>query len=104
MIVCRTIIGKGVEEIEGTSAAHGESGVKFVDGARKALGLPEEKWYVSEDTRNFFKDVQSKNKKIYDEWQTNFKEWEKENPELAKQLSDGVNKKTPSTAEMFKVG
>ena len=46
LIIARTIIGKGMEEIEGTNAAHGEAGVKFVDGAREKLGLPKDKWHV----------------------------------------------------------
>jgi transketolase len=55
IIIAKTIIGKGIEAIEGTNAAHGEAGVKYTDESRKALGLPEEKWYVSPDTRTFFK-------------------------------------------------
>merc|ERR1719478_1169497 len=54
LIVCKTIIGKGIDEIAGTCAAHGEAGVKYQDSAREALGLPEEKWYVSPETTDFF--------------------------------------------------
>merc|ERR1740138_1816308 len=32
-IKCNTIIGKGMEETEGTDAAHGEAGVPYVDKA-----------------------------------------------------------------------
>merc|ERR1719394_2349106 len=59
-IKCNTIIGKGMEETEGTNAAHGEAGVPYVDNAKLNIGLPEEKWYVSEGTRDFFKGVQEK--------------------------------------------
>ena len=38
LIVCKTIIGKGIDEIAGTCAAHGEAGVKYQDSAREALG------------------------------------------------------------------
>jgi transketolase len=41
-IVAHTLIGKGIPEVEGTYKAHGEAGAKFVDAARKGLGLPEE--------------------------------------------------------------
>jgi len=102
-IKCNTIIGKGMEETEGTNAAHGEAGVPYVDKARKSLGLPEEKWYVSSDTREFFKGVQAKNKKVYDEWQNTFKAWQAANPELAKQLDDAVNDNVPSAEEMIKM-
>merc|ERR1719183_2602789 len=47
LIVCKTIIGKGIDEIAGTCAAHGEAGVKYQDSAREALGLPADKWFVS---------------------------------------------------------
>jgi transketolase len=101
LIICRTVIGKGIEEIEGTNVAHGEGGVKYVDGARKKLGLPEEKWFVSDGTRDFFKGVQAKNKKIYDEWQGTYKAWKAANGDLATALENGLAKKTPSAAEMF---
>ncbi len=45
-IICKTIIGKGIDEVAGTNAAHGEAGVKFVKQARKNLGLPDDKWYA----------------------------------------------------------
>jgi transketolase len=101
-IKVNTIIGKGMEETEGTNAAHGEAGVPYVDKARKNLGLPEEKWFVSEGTRDFFKDVQSKNKKTYEDWQATFAAWEEANPELAKELADGINDVTMSAEDMLK--
>lgn len=56
LIVCKTIIGKGIDAVAGTNAAHGEAGVEYTDESRKSIGLPEEKWFVSGDTRSFFKD------------------------------------------------
>jgi len=50
LIICKTEIGRGIEEVAGTNAAHGEAGVAYVDAARAKLGLPEEKWFVSDDT------------------------------------------------------
>jgi len=71
-IKCNTIIGKGMEETEGTNAAHGEAGIPYVDKAKASIGLPEgEKWYVSDETRTFFKGVAKKNADQYDEWQKN---------------------------------
>lgn len=55
LIVCKTIIGKGIDAVAGTNAAHGEAGVAYTDESRASIGLPEEKWFVSEDTRSFFK-------------------------------------------------
>jgi transketolase len=101
LIICRTIIGKGVEEIEGTNAAHGEAGVKYVDSARAGLGLPEEKWFVSDGTRAFFEDVKKRNRATYDEWQGTYKAWKAANPDLATALENGIAKKVPSADEMF---
>jgi transketolase len=102
-IKCNTIIGKGMEETEGTNAAHGEAGVPYVDKAKKNIGLPEgEKWYVSEGTRDFFSEVQKKNKAIYDEWQKTYKAWQKANPELAKELTDAIEDNVMSAEEMLK--
>ena len=101
-IKCNTIIGKGMEETEGTNAAHGEAGVPYVDKAKANIGLPEgEKWFVSEETREFFKGVQEKNKAVYDEWQATFSAWSEANPELAKQLDDAVNDNVMSSEEMI---
>jgi transketolase len=102
-IKCNTIIGKGMEETEGTNAAHGEAGVPYVDKAKKNIGLPEgEKWYVSEGTRDYFAEVQKKNKEIYDEWQETYKAWSKANPDLAKELTDAIEDNVMSPEEMFK--
>merc|ERR1712157_334575 len=91
-IKCNTIIGKGMEETEGTNAAHGEAGVPYVEKAKKNIGIPEgESWYVSDETREFFAGVQKKNTAVYDEWQETFAAWKEANPELAKQLDDAVN-------------
>jgi transketolase len=101
-IKCNTIIGKGMEETEGTNAAHGEAGVPYVDKAKKNIGLPEgEKWYVSQGTRDFFADVQKKNGATYDEWQATYAAWKEENPALAKQLQDAIDDKTASADEML---
>jgi len=102
LIKCNTIIGKGMEETEGTNAAHGEAGIPYVDTAKKNIGLPaDEKWFVSEGTRDFFKDVQAKNKGIYDEWQETYAAWGEANPELAKQLVDAIEDNVMPAEEMF---
>ena len=48
IIIAKTIIGKGIPEVEGTNAAHGEAGVPFQKTARAHLGLPaDELWHVA---------------------------------------------------------
>lgn len=101
-IKCNTIIGKGMEETEGTNAAHGEAGVPYVEKAKLNIGLPEgEKWFVSEGTRDFFADVQKKNAAAYDEWQATYSAWKEANPALAEQLQNAIDDKTMSAEEMI---
>mmetsp|Transcript_8242 Transcript_8242/g.15124 ORF Transcript_8242/g.15124 Transcript_8242/m.15124 type:complete len:708 (+) Transcript_8242:32-2155(+) len=100
-VICKTIIGKGIDEVAGTNAAHGEAGVKFVDSSRKALGLPEEKWYVSPDSYSFFKDHAKDMKTGYDAWQTTYAAWKGANPELATTLENAVAKKRPTANELL---
>jgi len=101
-IKCNTIIGKGMEETEGTNAAHGEAGVPYVTKAKLNIGLPEgEKWYVSQGTRDLFADVQKKNTAIYDEWQSTFAAWKEANPELSKQLHNAISDIVPTPKEFF---
>merc|ERR1711966_108997 len=100
---CNTIIGKGMEETEGTNAAHGEAGVPYVDSAKASIGLPEgEKWFVSEGTRDFFTGVQAKNQGVYDEWQSTYAAWKEANGDLAKELEDAVADNVMPAADMIK--
>ena len=94
-IVCRTLIGKGVPEVAGTNKAHGEAGVKFVDAARKAMGLPDEKFYVSNQTREYFAAHRQELKGGYLDWQEKFSAWETANPELAELLRRGIRQEVP---------
>merc|ERR1712127_395045 len=101
-IKCNTIIGKGMEETEGTNAAHGEAGVPYVGKAKASIGLPDSGWYVSEGTRDFFNGVQEKNQKIYDEWQSTYAAWKGANADLAKELEDAVNDNVMPADDMIK--
>ena len=59
-IIAKTLIGKGIPEISGTNKAHGEAGVKYVEASRKAIGLPDEQFYVSPETRSVLRRAQRK--------------------------------------------
>merc|ERR1719171_3128897 len=95
LIVCKTIIGKGIDEIAGTCAAHGEAGVQYQDSAREALGLPEDKWHVSADTYDFFAKHKEGLKTKHDEWTKTFDAWKAANPDKAKALQDAIDGTTP---------
>merc|ERR1711906_101840 len=70
--------------------------------AKANIGLPEEGWFVSEGTRDFFAGVQEKNSKIYDDWTSTFASWKEANPDLAKELEDAISDTTMPAEEMIK--
>lgn len=87
IIIARTLIGKGIPEVAGTAKAHGEGGAKFVDAAKKGLGIPEgTHFYVSEEVKAYFADLKAKRAEAKAEWAKKFSAWSAANPELAKQL------------------
>jgi len=92
-IVAHTLIGKGIPEVEGTFKAHGEAGAKFVDAARKGLGLPDEHYFVSNETCDYFAAHKKKLLADYDRWEKTYNDWRKKNPEQAKQLEAAINRK-----------
>ena len=96
LIVCKTIIGKGIDEIAGTCAAHGEAGVKYADSARESLGLPaDDKWFVSPETYDYFGKHKEALKADYGKWQETFGAWKSANPELAGELQDAIDGVVP---------
>ncbi len=89
LIIARTLIGKGIAEVAGSAKAHGEGGVKFVEASRKALGLPNERFYVSEDTKTFFEGHRVVLEERYSAWDKIFQAWKVANPEKADLLDKG---------------
>lgn len=95
-IIAHTLIGKGVPEVEGTYKAHGEAGAKYVDAARKALGLPDEHYFVSQDVYDYFAEHKKQLLAGYERWEKIYNEWRKKNPGLAEMLDDGIERKVPA--------
>ncbi len=112
-IISKTLIGKGIPEVAGTQKAHGEAGAKFVDAARKALGLPDEHYYVDSEVAAFFAKRQQELDSAFVEWTKKFDAWKAANPDLAKELvvsralstemAEQTAQKTPDYEELFAV-
>ena len=96
MIIAQTVIGKGIPEVAGTAKAHGEAGAKFVDEARKNLGLPAEHYFVSRETREYFAQHKKSLVRQYKRWQKSYQDWRTKNPEQAQLLADAIEKKAPA--------
>ena len=94
-IIAHTLVGKGIPEVAGTFKAHGEAGAKFVDAARKGLGLPDEHYFVSQEVRDYFAEHKKKLLADYDRWERIYNAWRKKNPDKAKMLDDGIERKVP---------
>jgi transketolase len=87
LIIAKTLIGKGIPEVEGTQKAHGEGGAKFAEAARKALGLPPEPYYVSPEVSAFFAERRKEQDAAYAAWSKSFETWKAANPKLADELA-----------------
>jgi transketolase len=97
VIICKTIIGKGIPEVAGTAKGHGEGGAKFVDAARAGLGLPAgDLFYVSPETHAYFADRNKAQKAKFEAWQATYDAWAKANPELASELSGSIANAIPA--------
>jgi transketolase len=110
-IIAKTLIGKGIPEVEGTQKAHGEAGAKFAQAARKGLGLPDQPYYVSTEVRAFFEARAKELNAEYEAWLETFTAWKNQNAGLAKELAVSrsftqtlpadTRQKTANTAQLF---
>ena len=111
LIIAKTLIGRGVPEVEGTQKAHGEAGAKFSDAARKAMGLPPEPYYVAPAVQTFFAEREKALATAHSAWTTTFEAWKGKNPKLAEELAvsrgfvftlpEDTARRTPDTAALF---
>jgi transketolase len=111
LIIAKTLIGKGIPEVAGTQKAHGEAGAKFVEAARKALGLPAEPFYVSPEVKEFFAGRKKELAADHASWEKLFEAWKSKNPKLAEELAASSGyahtvakdsaARTPDTAALF---
>jgi transketolase len=111
LIIAKTLIGKGIPEVQGTQKAHGEGGAKFSESARQGLGLPAEHFYVSSEVRAYFAAHEQKLEAGYAAWTKKFKEWTAKNPKLAEVLaatrasahtvSADTDRRTPALADLL---
>ncbi|HWA28793.1 MAG TPA: transketolase [Lacunisphaera sp.] len=100
LIIAKTIIGKGIPEVQGTAKGHGEGGAKFAEAARKGLGLPaDQHFYVSDAVRDYFKAHKSRLKRVYGKWRKTYEAWRAANPDKAR-LLDSRNDR-PNAAELI---
>ncbi len=92
LIIAKTEIGRGIPEVAGTSAGHGESGaIKYSENAHAVLGLPEERFFVSDEVRAYFAELKESRIQNYNTWKATYDAWAAANAELAGQLEAGAS-------------
>lgn len=96
VIIAKTEIGRGIPEVAGTAKGHGEGGANFAESARRGLGLPEETFFVSEETKAYFAAQNEGRVAEFTEWEATFAAWSAANPALAEELQAGVSNIVPT--------
>lgn len=101
-VKCRIVIGKGMKAVEGKNAAHSAGGIPFVDKTKEDLNLPvDERFYVSQGTREFLAGIVAGKKEKYNEWKATYEAWKIANPEMAKEVEDGIDDAVMDPQEML---
>jgi transketolase len=100
LVIMHTIIGKGSPNKAGTHKVHGSPlGVEEVEATKKALGLPEEEFYVSQSIYNFFEQKLVKDAQVEQKWKEMYRRFSEAAPDKAKMFMQMVEKKLPDDLE-----
>ena len=100
LIVAKTIIGKGIAEVQGTAKGHGEGGAKFADSARASLGLPaDQHFFVSDDVKAYFAGHKQRLVRACNRWHKTLKAWRAANPDKSALLDSATTH--PSAAHFL---
>jgi transketolase len=83
LICCKTIIGKGAPNKQGTKATHGEPlGAEEIAATRASLGWTEPPFVVGDELRAGW-DQRERGAKLEKTWKRRFNKYRREHPELA---------------------
>jgi transketolase len=100
LIIAKTVIGKGIAEVQGTAKGHGEGGAKFSDAARASLGLPADlHFFVSDDVSAYFAGHKQRLVRACNKWHKTYKAWREANPDKAALLDSAPT--APSAAALL---
>lgn len=92
LLIAKTIIGKGVPEVEATSKGHGEGGAKFWEEAHARWGIPAgERFYVSPEVRSYMAQLKANREQAAAEWHKTYDAWRAANPALSAELDAGMD-------------
>jgi transketolase len=96
LICCKTIIGYGAPNVQGTSATHGAAlGAAEAAAARKNLGWEEPPFVVPADVKAAW-DARERGARLEADWRARFAAYRKQYPELAAELERRMNGELPA--------
>ena len=102
LIIAKTIIGKGIAEVQGTAKGHGEGGAKFAATARAAWGLPpDQHFFVSDDVRAYFDGHKQRLVRTCNKWSKSYRAWREANPDRAALLDSASAENAPKAAALL---
>lgn len=100
LVILHTIIGKGSPNKAGTHKVHGSPlGPEEVEATKKALGLPEEDFFVPPAVTEFFAARLKEGESLECEWNQKFEKYKASHPELAREFEKMKNHELPSDLE-----
>ena len=102
LIIAKTHIGYGAPTKQDCSSSHGAPlGEEEVIGLKKKLGLPlDNKFYISVEVKEFFKNRKNKLIEKREAWESVFKQWSEKYPELYKQWNNAHHLIVPEKLEL----
>lgn len=101
IIMCRTTIGFGAPNRQGTSKAHGEPlGDEELNAAKDNLGWPKEpRFFIPDDVLEFYRKAIDRGREIEAEWKLRFEGYTRLYPALGAELSRRLTGELPKDWE-----
>ena len=103
LIICKTIIGFGAPNKQGSEESHGAPlGDDEVAAARRQLGWPHAPFHVPEEIYQGW-DATARGQQAEDDWNSRFERYQEAHPELAKELKRRLKGELPATLKTEKL-
>jgi len=97
LIMCRTTIGFGAPNRQGTSKAHGEPlGDEELNAAKDNLGWPKEpRFFIPDDVLEFYRKAVDRGRELEYDWRMRFDAYKRIHPVLGAELQRRLNGELP---------
>jgi transketolase len=101
LIICRTIIGFGAPNKQGTAKAHGEAlGDDELNAAKDNLGWPKEpRFLIPDDVLEFYRKAVDRGRELEYDWKMRFDAYKRLHPALGAELQRRMDGKLPKDWE-----